>query len=260
MNPLFKSIVALPFQALLRKIGWQMVRLHHPARIDDPFQVMKHLLQGRSDPIIFDVGAHHGQTANLFAKLFPDARIFAFEPFPESYQVLQTNTQANSRIHTFNYGLSDFEGMQKFHSNSFSQTNSLFATDEAASTTWDHGILETKAVVDARFRTLDSVVRELELPRIDLLKMDVQGAEHLVLKGAEECCAKKLILLVFSEIITQPTYQGQLRFDHALAALYDRGFDLYHLFELGRDNKGYLRNLDALFVRKGETFDSLKGF
>ena len=245
---------------LIKKMGFQLTRYPHATASSDPYLFMQHFCKRISAPIIFDVGAHHGHVSMLLSNLLPNAQIYAFEPFHESFLVLQNNTRGNSHIRCFNFGLSDIEGVQKFHSNPSSATNSLLSTDEAGPTTWGKGLLETKSVINDRFRTLDSVVRELELPKIDLLKMDVQGAEHLVLKGAEQCCSRKFIHLVFSEIITQPTYQGQLRFDDALAAFYDRGFDLYHLFELSRDNKGCLRQLDALFVQKGETFDSLKSF
>jgi len=245
---------------MLQKLGFELTRYPHASASGDPYVFMQHFCERIPAPVIFDVGAHHGHISILLSNLLPNAQIYAFEPFPESFSVLQDNTRGNSHIHCFNFGLSDNEGVYNFYSNPSSQTNSLFSTDENGPTTWGKGLLETKTVINAQFKTLDSVVRELDLPKIDILKMDVQGAEHLVLKGAEQCCSRKFIHLVFSEIIIQPTYQGQLRFDDALTAFYDRGFDLYHLFELSRDNKGYLRQLDALFVQSGKTLDHSKTF
>lgn len=239
---------------VINKLGFQIARIPQVSASNDAYLVMQHLCQRIPEPIIFDVGAHQGLVSLLLSRLLPNARIFAFEPFPESFAKLQANTRDNPQIHCFNYGLSDVEGDLKFHSNPSSETNSLYSTDEAGPTTWGGGLLETTSVIDAQFKTLDEVIRELNLPRIDLLKLDVQGAEHLVLKGAEESCAGGLIQLVYSEIITQPTYKGQLRFDEALAAFYDRGFDLYHFFELSRNDNGYLRQLDALFIRKTAMF------
>jgi FkbM family methyltransferase len=220
----------------------------YPLTSGDPYQVIQHLCKRIPDPIIFDVGAHDGSVSLQFAKLLPNAKIYAFEPFPESFAKLRINTRNTPKIHCFNIGLSDLAGVQKFHSNSSSATNSLLVSDPNGRKIWGKGLLETTAVIDAQFDTLDAVVREMKLPRIDLLKMDVQGAEPLVLKGAQSSCDLGLIGMVFSEIITQPTYKGQLRLDVALSAFYDRGFDLVKFFELNHDDRGYLRQLDALFV------------
>ena len=237
---------------IFRRFGFHIRRIPAPSMSCDPFQMMQHLCKAIPEPIIFDVGAHDGSFALEFAKLLPNAQIYAFEPFPESFAKLIINTRNWPRIHCFNFGLSDLAGVQKFHSNSSSSTNSLLVSDPVGQKIWGKGLLETTAVIDAQFDTLDTVVREMKLPRIEILKMDVQGAETLVLKGAQRSCELGLIGIVFSEIITQPTYKGQLRLDLALSAFYDRGFDLFKLFELNHDARGYLRQLDALFVRDPE--------
>ena len=67
--------------------------------------------------------------------------------------------------------------------------------------------------------------------------------------GAAETCRRELIRLVYSEIIIQPTYKGQKRFDQFLGSFYDSGFDLYHFYNLSFSNEGRLRQVDAIFTR-----------
>jgi len=208
---------------------------------------MQHLLREVKEPIIFDVGAWHGHVSLMFRKIFPRSTVYAFEPFEESFKILKANTASDRSIKTFNFGLSNQEGIFTFHSNAMSGTNSLLATDE--SQTWGKRYLETKEIIQAQFKTLDSVVETMGVSRIDLLKMDVQGAEPLVIEGASGACIQGIIRVIYSEIITLPTYRGQKRFDEALASLYNGGFDLYNIYNMGITNEGRLHQVDVIFTR-----------
>ena len=162
---------------------------------ENAFTTMQRLLMGIKEPVIFDVGAHHGRISRAFRKLFPTSTIYAFEPFKESFEQLKANTATDPRIHAFNFGLSDREGTQSFHSNLNSETNSLLSTDKSGSQTWGPGLLETQAVVQTQFKTIDSMMEAMQIPGIDILKLDVQGAEHLVIGGALETCSRGIIVL-----------------------------------------------------------------
>lgn len=236
-------------QSLANRLGYNISRLSGPRSPDDAWSALQRLLAGIEKPVIFDVGAHHGYVSLTFRQLFPSATIYAFEPFPESFKRLKANTASDPKIHAFNYGLSDQEGMQPFYSNQSSATNSLLSTDASGKDTWGAGLLETRRRISAPFKTLDSVMDSLEIPGIDLLKLDVQGAEHLVMSGASATLDRGHIRLIYTEIITQPTYANQKRFDEALAVFYRANFDLYHLYNMSLTREGRLRQVDAIFTR-----------
>jgi len=253
-------------QQLLASFGYRISRLPAPAydedsitairedsitaMREDPFTAMQHLLIGIKQPIIFDVGAHHGHISRHFRSLFPTSTVYSFEPFQDSFEQLKANTASDQGIKVFNFGLGDRNGTQSFNSNSSSATNSLLATDELGSLTWGSGLLETKTIVQAEFRTLDSVLEAMRIPRIDILKLDVQGAEPLVMEGALSACRTGAISLVYSEIIIQPTYKGQKRFDESLAAFYRNGFDLYNIYNMCYTAEGRLCQVDATFTKQ----------
>jgi FkbM family methyltransferase len=216
----------------------------------DPFTAMQSLLVGIKEPIIFDVGAHHGLVSRHFRSLFPSSTVYSFEPFPDSFEELRINTASDPRIKAFNFGLSDRNGAQSFHSNPSSATNSLLATDELGSFTWGDGLLETQNVVKAEFKTIDSVLDAMNIPRIDILKLDVQGAEPLVMEGALSACRTGIIGLVYSEIIIQPTYKGQKRLDESLATFYANGFDLFSIYNMSFTAEGRLRQVDVIFTKQ----------
>lgn len=216
----------------------------------DPFAEIQRLCSDIEAPIIFDVGAHHGETARILRDHFPKAKIFCFEPFSESFRTLQLNTETDQSITSFNFGLSNQSGTFPFHSNLSSATNSLLSSDDLGSTTWDEGLLDTKDIVQAQFKTIDAVLDQLAITKIDILKLDVQGAEPLVLEGASAACKKEIIQIIYSEIIIQPTYIGQKRLDEVLAVFFNYGFDLHNIYNLSYTSKGRLRQVDAIFVRK----------
>ncbi len=238
-------------KALIKKLaqvaGYRIGRI---SAQNDADAALQYLLRDVDRPTVFDVGAHHGETALKFRSLFPNSTVFAFEPFPETFRRLRANTAADDGIRTFDFGLSDRDGTQPFSSNTSSATNSLLETDQAGRHTWGDGVLETSARVDAQFRQLDTVLATLQLRRIDLLKLDVQGSESLVMAGAKLATQARAIRLIYAEIITQPTYQGQPRLDEALAVFYRAGFDLFNIFDSNHAADGRLRQFDALFTQK----------
>lgn len=236
-------------QQLFNVFGYRLSRLPAPASSQDPFAAMQRLVDTK-EPIIFDVGAHHGYVSRKFRSLFPASTVYSFEPFHDSFEQLKLNTASDPRIKAFNFGLGDRNGTQSFHSNSSSLTNSLLATDELGSLTWGSGLLETQKVVDAEFKTLDSVLEAMKIPYIDILKLDVQGAEPLVMEGALSACRAGIIGLVYSEIIIQPTYKGQKRFDESLAAFYASGFDLFNMYNMCFTAEGRLCQIDATFTKR----------
>jgi FkbM family methyltransferase len=219
------------------------------ADAENPFLAMQRLISDVPNPIIFDVGAFDGHISLVFRKLFPTSSIYAFEPFAGSFKQLWLNTVNDPNIHLFNFGLSNQVGTLPFHSNQRPETNSLLPTDPVGSNTWAPGILETQNVVRSEFRTIDSVMAEMNIPKIHILKLDVQGAEPLVIEGASSACELGLIDLIYSEIITQPTYADQRRFDEALAVFYNAGFDLYRIYNPSFTDKGRLRQVDAIFTQ-----------
>lgn len=245
MDGLMKKLI----KKLANKCGYRIISLSRPTIDANAFTAMQRLLIGIEEPIIFDVGAHHGLMSRAFRDLFPTSIIYAFEPFKESFEKLKANTASDPRINIFNFGLSDRNGAQFFHSNPSSATNSLLSSDKSAAKTWGAGLLETKQIVQVQFKTLDAVVARMGIPRIDILKLDVQGAEHLVITGASGTCNQGMIHLIYSEIITQPTYNDQKRFDEALTPFYNNSFDLYNIYNMSFTKEGRLRQVDAIFTR-----------
>ena len=239
-------------QSAFARLGYRISRVVPNPPKEDPFEEQRRLVAAAENPIIFDVGAHHGHTSLHYRNLFPSAIIYAFEPFPQSYEKLRKNTSADPMIKTFDFGFSDVHGTKLFHSNNSSSTNSLFETDPRGGETWGRGLLETSRQITLPFTTIDRFVAEAGIPLIDILKLDVQGAEYLVLEGARQSIEASRISLIYSEIITQPTYKCQKELHEVLRIFHDCQFMLHNFYDLSLSRDGKLRQLDAIFTKRGQ--------
>lgn len=138
---------------------------------------------------IFDVGGNFGQTAARFAAAFPAATIFTFEPVPESFARLQQAVQRHPRIKPFNTALGDTVGSIAMHLTSSAGTNTILPSRTATNR------------LDIPIDTIDSFVTAHSIATIDLLKIDVEGYELQVLKGAEQILNRGGVRYVFAECV-----------------------------------------------------------
>ena len=102
--------------------------------------------------------------------------------------------------------------------------------------------------IRCRVRTLDDLLLEVDWTEaIDLLKVDVQGAELLVLRGAERTLPR--VRMVFVEVSFRPLYEGAAVFEEVYALLRENGLRMLSMEEGFRGTDGELLQADALFSR-----------
>jgi FkbM family methyltransferase len=142
--------------------------------------------------VVIDVGANWGVHTLYFSKLVgPDGLVLAFEPFPQARQALEWHINANkcANVKIFREALSDQDGFAFFTSGESAYTGGL--AEVVADTSNQRQRLEVKT------GKLDSVIDGLGLNKIKLIKIDVEGAESKVLRGASrtiEQCRPYLII------------------------------------------------------------------
>jgi FkbM family methyltransferase len=142
--------------------------------------------------IIYDIGAHVGLTSLTLAGVYGrDVSILAFEPVQENLSSLNSVRSANpgADIRLYPLALSDTVGQVEFCSWQGSSMGLLrtIAAENGSS-------LETSYTV--RSMTLDAGVFQENWPRPDVIKIDVEGAEYLVLSGGQKTLRKYHPVLV----------------------------------------------------------------
>jgi FkbM family methyltransferase len=154
--------------------------------------LIKGLVADLDSATIFDVGGHKGQSIKFFRGLFPSAVIHSFEPGLQSFQAL--SVFEGEKTHCYNIAISDHDGEAEFFQNEISHTNSLYKVNlkskdsiffnSVKGNKKDSDVGKFNNTTNVVVRRLDSFCEEKAIHKIDLLKIDVQGAEGKVLVGA----------------------------------------------------------------------------
>lgn len=131
-----------------------------------------HLPMTETPRVIFDVGANLGLASIYFACIYPDADIYAFEPSEQNFRILERNTAAFPRVHVYNQAVYSSCGRMKLFCDPTHGGFNSFISQQ------DH-------FEDVETITIDAFARENGINRIDVLKIDVEGAEYEVLESCQ---------------------------------------------------------------------------
>ena len=157
---------------------------------------------------IFDVGAHTGEWTNSCRKHCPNATYFVFEPQPFALDKLRSRFAGWNSVHIVDSGLSDKNGTMAFNVHpTNSERVSLIAMNNSGETQTQY----LKLVQGDWYCETNGI------ERIDFLKIDTEGAEHMVLRGFERMLHSNAIKLI--------------QFEYGQANI-ESGFLLKHFYEL----------------------------
>ncbi len=212
----------------------------------DPLQLQVRLISSDT-PVIFDVGAHIGLTVDAYRQVFPSATIHAFEPFPDSFSRLEARVGQQAGTHLHPLAMSDQDGSKTLFVNQSEATNSLKPLSDLASDNWGEGRLTPSEQINITCETLDNFCTRNKIEQIDIIKIDVQGAEHEVLQGARQMLGKHAIKLIQFECILAETYAGQRPMHEYLALMDKLGYRFLDFFQPMRRN-GRLLQADLMFA------------
>jgi FkbM family methyltransferase len=138
-------------------------------------------LATRSYSTIVDIGANLGVFSIYFARRFPDAGVYAFEPSRKAFSRLAANATANgvSNLHVFNCAISSESGFLNFHEPAGHETNG--SLNEAFASIFSPNVTVTLVPVLAA----SAMERFLVRPPV-LVKIDAEGSEPQVLQSLAE--------------------------------------------------------------------------
>jgi FkbM family methyltransferase len=203
--------------------------------------------QGIAPKTVIDVGANVGQFAVAAAKQFPGTRIFSFEPVPATVNELRNTLAGVKDVTIYPLALGESEGEIAFNVNAVSHASSALhvapAHLEASPAAQEIGQISVKV------STLDSVFADIPLMAPVLLKLDVQGYEASVLRGAVNSLER--IDYAILETSFKPMYEGEVLFFDMIAIMKSYGFDfLRPVGWFSNPKTGEILQMDMLFARR----------
>lgn len=133
-----------------------------------------------------DIGAHLGIFSVILARLVgPQGKVYSFEPTPFTYQVLKKTIRINKLekiVKAEQYAVSENNGETTFYVHDTSEISN-------ANTSVAHNDTGVKPIRVTTI-SLDSLLNNNDLKNLSFIKIDAEGAELEILKGAEEVIAK----------------------------------------------------------------------
>ena len=197
--------------------------------------VMQRVLTPAS--VCIDVGCYKGSILRLMMKYAPKGRFLAFEPLPQLYKKILNNFSSDAvRVH--NLALSDSAGIS-----SFNWVVSNPAYSGLKKRRYDRPN-ETDSQIEVKVDTLDNILGKEHVGKISFIKIDVEGAEYFVMKGAENCIKRDRPVIVF---------------EHGLGGCDYYGTKPEDLFELLHDRCGLRISLLSDYLLRKSPLD-LEGF
>lgn len=200
-------------------------------------------------PIIFDVGANVGDYSLTLKRLLPAATIYAFEPAVSVFQQLTANiaaARAEEQIKPCNFGFSDSERTVEFYSYTVdgNEASVLSSIDQRLPTQVLD--VQTRSSDQIEVRTIDHFCAAEGIDRIDFLKIDVEGHELSVLRGAERMLKTGAISIIQFEFGPANIYSRTYFYN--FWSLLSGAFDIYRIIPKGLAPINYYGEHNEIFL------------
>ncbi|HYD04195.1 MAG TPA: FkbM family methyltransferase [Reyranella sp.] len=190
---------------------------------------------------VFDVGANTGQTATSVLRYAPQAEIHSFEPADEPFATLQARFGRRRNVHLYKLALGSRAGTLDLRLRANSELNTLVPGDDGG---------RTQPVPVA---TVDEIVAVRGLSHLDVMKIDVQGWEREVLRGAAGLIARHDLVFVLAEMAFRADRREMQQFGELHDHLEAQGFVLCGLYEPVRygPRKEFVLFANGLYLHPG---------
>ncbi len=186
---------------------------------------------------VVDIGAGLGDFAISVARQHPRSRVYAFQPLPGSFALLEQNLKLNQtqNVRAFPFSVNGHEGTVEMRAPSSEPAHSLTVLAEGAA---------SKIQVRVRTISLDQGIQGLESAQCDYLKVDCEGAEYEIFFNASPATLKKInhICLEYHDWITRYTHDDLARF-----------LEQHDFHVICIPNRAY-RGLGLLYATRQETY------
>jgi FkbM family methyltransferase len=227
-----------------RRNSIRLALKRHPFEYQSRWPDIEIFKLGRRD-VVFDVGANVGDFTECVLAYQPWAVVHAFEPLPSAFAVLYRKFADYPEIYCNKTALGSTQSVLSLNVSSYEQASSFLPNGRVLDS-GVYGIDFTVAnTIDVPVDTLANYTAQRGINRIKLLKIDVQGFEIEVLKGAEPVIP--YVDYIFAEAHFQEMYKGGPLFTDLFDFLNAKGHQLVRMTAFRLDDDGKLMECDMIF-------------
>ena len=211
-------------------------------------KLVKLLRQSARVPRTFiDAGACRGDFTALLLAQFPDAAIHAFEPDPEWSRRTCERFASDPGVRVWNAALHEHATGAELQVHADPGTSSLLPR-AASVRRYYHAHDRVVGSIPVATAVLDPFIDREAPAGVALVKLDTQGSELSILRGAQRSLATAAIDVIYTEFFVVPHYAGAPLLGDLIAFLGRFGYSLFDLFKGPNAANGQLRFGDAIFV------------
>jgi FkbM family methyltransferase len=193
---------------------------------------------------ILDIGAHDGSFTTAAIRLLSPEQIWLVEADPQLVDRLRERFRHDSRCHVVHAAIADKSGEVKLRLNRHRASSSILPISGHTGQAFGQDMSETESIPVPALSLDDLFARE-KISEIDLCKVDIQGAERLLIEGGTE--ALRRIRLLHMEVLFDEFWEGCAQFSEIHALLKARGFKLHVLDGFRKSTSGDVAYANALY-------------
>lgn len=172
-----------------RLTGSHIYRYKVPPRGLDPMRDLQYFLPNFRAEVVFDVGANVGQFVNQYFASFPGCRVYCFEPGPETFEKLSANFKGRERLECHHMAMGAAPGRGRIVCKGDSDLFQVIGPDAPPP---EPGV----RVEEVEIGTVDAFRAARGIEQINYLKIDTEGGDLEVLRGAAETLRAGLVDLI----------------------------------------------------------------
>lgn len=227
---------------------YRIVRMNQFHGLDALFDI--ELRTESSINVFFDVGANIGQSAKVYARRYPKSQIYCFEPVADTFKKLQQNLLNKRNFHCFNsaMGSCKMTAIIQLQRNSLENTLVNYETSE---------ILESGSAQSETIEvvTISDFCQEHKIGQIDFLKIDTEGYDLEVLKGADPLLREHRITYIQVEAGMGIHNTKHVALQQFMQYLEPKGYSLFGIYGQIQEwwnSKSHLRFCNPVFISNEE--------
>lgn len=195
---------------------------------------------------VLDVGAHRGEFTWRVLRYFRPDRVWLIEADPQLAEELRAQLAEKSQCKVIHAAVSDVSGECGFRINQHRASSSLLPIRSISSEMFQKELREIQ-IVQVPVFSLDDLFAREKIDRIDLMKVDIQGAERLLIRGGPG--ALQRVNCIYIEVVFEEFYEGCALFGEIHQLLAGAGFKLQLLQDFRRSVEGHLLYANAIYRR-----------